>query len=338
MRVRERERGKKRFWQRKKATAPQPCLRKARWPWPPSAALMSASGSGDQRSGAAQPADDTFPNGAAQPVWAAANTLCVPVRVVSLNVGMPQSMLEADSPWNVRQMFKFIDMLESLGPLTRNDLVFCSEVGDAHRGIRVSDVDYQDIVQEAMPGAACSCSGAYLHIWNVRNRGTAVVETGTWTAAANHAATMHWQAFNIMYHDDDRSANRDAAQLAAAKVGLLVGNMHIPSGGSHPPTITTRRQVVEQALNHLICLRVDGVGWGRRPDFPVVRLLVGDCNLEKYDAEAITHTLRSANLAPVQEALRLNKWQVRDVQLPGPALESARKQDTRHNPKMAFAR
>ena len=91
----------------------------------------------------------------------------VGIRVVSFNFGMPQTMLLSDKKWNKTHMFNFRDVLQSLGHAVSNDFVFCSEVGDARKGFRAANVDFQHVVQEALPGAGCCSSGAYLHVWNV---------------------------------------------------------------------------------------------------------------------------------------------------------------------------
>ena len=234
---------------------------------------------------------------------------CVGIRVVSFNVGIPQSMLESTRKWNRQHVFRFRDVLTSLGAAAGNDFVLCSEVGDSRQGLGATSVDFQHLVQEALVGAASSTSGAYLNVWNVCQRAAAVVQSGTWTATSGHSTDMYWQAFDLTY--------RDASQLAAPKVGLLVGNMHIPVGRSSAPTHNTRRRIVEQALQHLAHLEVDA--WRARADFPVMRLLVGDCNLPKEAAEAATPLVRPPPLTALQRDFNLRRWQVlsTDAQLSG---------------------
>ena len=104
---------------------------------------------------------------------------CVGIRVVSFNFGMPQSMLESAKQWNKRHIFRFRDVLMSLGHAAGNDFVFCSEVGDVRKGFKAANVDCRNLVAEALAGADCSTSGAYLHVWNVEKQAAAVVASGT---------------------------------------------------------------------------------------------------------------------------------------------------------------
>ena len=251
---------------------------------------------------------------------------CVGIGVVSFNFGMQQSMLEADRRWNQKHVFRFRDVLSILGHAAGNDFVFGSEVGDARKGLRAANVDFQHIVQDALPGAACSSRGAYLHVWNVRQQAAAVVASGTWTAATAHTTDVHWQAYELTY--------RDASQLAARKVGVLVGNMHIPVGGSKAPTMTTRRRIVDQALTHLTRLDVDA--WHGRQNFPVMRLLVGDCNLNRQDAEAATQQVPEAPVTALQRDFKLRRSRVCDVRFPRQALARARRQNTRQNQNLTW--
>ena len=133
--------------------------------------------------------------------------------------------------------------------------VLSSEVGGTRQGFLAANMNFQYIVNEALPGAACSSSGAYLHVWNIHKQTAAVVKSDTWTATTGHSADMHWQAFDLTYRDAPQLADRDgpqladpgAQQLAAPKVGLLVGNMHIPVSSSKAPsqaTETTLRKEV----------------------------------------------------------------------------------------------
>ena len=131
---------------------------------------------------------------------------------------------------------------------------------------------------------------AYLSVWNVQEQAAAVVHSSTCSATTGHSTDVYWQALDLTYRDApplaDRDASqladRDALQLAAPKVALLVGNMHIPVGRASAPTKSTRRRIVEQALQRFTRLEVDA--WRGRANFPVMRVLVGDCNLNKEAA------------------------------------------------------
>ena len=236
------------------------------------------------------------------------------IRVVSFNMGMPQSMLDSDRRWRTQHVFKVRDVLTTLGHGASSDLVFCSEVGDMRKGFSASNVDYNHIMEDALPGASYVTSGAYLNVWNIQNRAAAVVASGTWSASRGHTTDMLWQAFDLTY--------RDAPQLA--KVGLLVGNMHI-TAGKHKASIPTKRRILQQALQHLTSLEVKE--WRERRDFKVMRLLVGDCNLTKEDAQAATQNvfLPRRMSTSLQRNLRVCQWEVCDDDFPGQVLETARK-------------
>ena len=279
----------------------------------------------DAVSVAPQAAFTTYRHGAAQPVEGNV-TECVGLRVVSFNLGIPQTMMDSCRQWNKKHIFTFRDVLNGLG-VAGNDFVFCSEVGDVRKGFKAANVDCRNLVAEALAGADCSTSGAYLHIWNVEKQAAAVVASGTWPVAGAHSVDVYWQAFDLTYRDASQVADRDVIQLAAPKVGLLVGNLHIPVGRTYAPSHQTRRRIVTSALQHLTGLQVDG--WRDRQDFPVMRLLVGDCNLDKQGAEAATQQNHTPLITALQRDLNLSHWQVCDGHFPGQALESARTQTSK---------
>ena len=68
-------------------------------------------------------------------------------------------------------------------------------------------------MQEALPGAACSSSGAHLTVWDVEKKAAAVVHSGTWTTTTGHSTDVHWQAFDLTYRDAPPLADRDARPL-----------------------------------------------------------------------------------------------------------------------------
>ena len=255
------------------------------------------------------------PSGASQPafqIYSLPDARCVSIKVVSFKLGMPQSMLESDRSWR-RAFYDVRDMLEKLGHGAGNDIVLCSEVGAMRRGFRASNVDWQHVVSEGLPVSDYESNGEYLSVWNVHTQAAKQVQFGTWTASTGHATDMHWQAFDLTYRDASQLADRAAPQLDAPKVGLLVGNMHIPVG-DHAPTKRTRRRILEQALQHLTKLQVDA--WRTREDFQVMRLLVGDCNLTKEDAFSATQSMQLPELTALQRHLAVRRWQACDAEFP----------------------
>ena len=267
----------------------------------------------DETSGASQPAFNIYPYAAAQRVAGNVETQFVGIRVVSFNMGMPQSMLDSDRRWRTTHVFKVRDVLRKLAHGAGSDLVLCSEVGDMRKGFSVSNVDYDHIIQDALPGAFYVTSGAYLNVWNIQNRAAAVVDSDTWSASVAHTTDMHWQAFDLTVRDAPQLADRAASQLAAPKVGLLVGNMHI-TAGKHKASIQTKRRILQEALQHLTTLQVDA--WRTREDFQVMRLLVGDCNLTKEDAFSATQSIQLPPLTALQRHLAVRRWQACDAEFP----------------------
>ena len=257
--------------------------------------------------------------GASQPEEKKA-TECVGIRVVSFNFGMPQGMMSSNT-WNKKHVFTFRNVLQCLGTGAECDFVFGSEVGDVrkgfnHKGLNQNSLDFRNVVADALPASSCSSSGAYLHVWNVNHEqaAAAVVAEDTWRGLTEHTSDMYWQAFDLTY--------RDAAQLEH-KVGLLVGNMHIPVGRVRPPSMPSRRKIVQNALQFLTDLQVDA--WHGRENFPIIRILVGDCNLSKETAMAVSQQDIVPQLTELQRQLELSQWQVGAVQFLRLPLESARR-------------
>ena len=255
------------------------------------------------------------PSGASQPafqIYSLPDARCVSIKVVSFNMSMPQSMLESDRSW-CRASHAVRNMLELLGHGAGNDIVLCSGVGDMRQGFQASNVDFHHVVSEGLPASDHESNGEYLSVWNLHTKAAKQVQFGTWTASTGHATDMHWQAFDLTYRDASQLADRAAPQLDAPKVGLLVGNMHIPVG-DHAPTKTTRRRILEQALQHLSTLQVDA--WRTREDFQVMRLLVGDCNLTKEDAFSATQNIHLPPLTALQRDLEVRRWEACDAEFP----------------------
>ena len=274
----------------------------------------------DESSSASQPASQICPYGAAQPLEKFV-AQCVGIKVV--NLGCTSLGLGLHVAGARRRAHKINDVLTKLGHPCAHDSVLCSEVAGC-KGFRSFVLDFRHFVQEDLPEPSYFTDGAYLNLSYVPIQIAAEVQAGTWTASTGQPSYMHWQAFDLTYRDASQLADRAAPQLDAPKVGLLVGNMHIPVG-DHVPTKTTRRRILEQALQHLTTLQVDA--WRTREDFQVMRLLVGNCNLTKEDAFPATQNvhLPPFALTSLQRNLRVCQWEVCDDDFPGQVLETARK-------------
>ena len=269
----------------------------------------------DESSSASQPASQICPYGAAQPLEKFV-AQCVGIKVV--NLGCTSLGLGLHVAGARRRAHKINDVLTKLGHPCAHDSVLCSEVAGC-KGCRSFVLDFRHFVQEDLPEQSYFTDGAYLNLSYVPIQIAAEVQAGTWTASTGQPSYMHWQAIDLTYAAP-RFAARDARQLAAPKVGLLVGN--IDTSAEHS---LAKERILQQALQHLTSLEVDA--WRFRKDFHIMRLLVGDCNLTKADAEAAVQnvSLPSSALTSLQRNLHVCQWEVCDDDFPGQVLETARK-------------
>ena len=269
----------------------------------------------DESSSASQPASQICPYGAAQPLEKFV-AQCVGIKVV--NLGCTSLGLGLHVAGARRRAHKINDVLTKLGHPCAHDSVLCSEVAGC-KGFRSFVLDFRHFVQEHLPEPSYFTDGAYLNLSYVPIQIAAEVQAGTWTASTGQPSYMHWQAIDLTYAAP-RFAARDARQLAAPKVGLLVGN--IDTSAEHS---LAKERILQQALQHLTSLEVDA--WRFRKDFHIMRLLVGDCNLTKEDAEAAMQNVRLPPFAltSLQRNLHVCQWEVCDDDFPGQVLETARK-------------
>ena len=269
----------------------------------------------DESSSASQPASQICPYGAAQPLETFVAE-CVGIKVV--NLGCTSLGLGLHVAGARRRAHKINDVLTKLGHPCAHDSVLCSEVAGC-KGFRSFVLDFRHFVQEHLPEPSYFTDGAYLNLSYVPIQIAAEVQAGTWTASTGQPSYMHWQAIDLTYAAP-RFAARDARQLAAPQVGLLVGN--IDTSAEHS---LAKKRILQQALQHLTSLEVDA--WRFRKDFHIMRLLVGDCNLTKEDAEAAMQNVRLPPFAltSLQRNLHVCQWEVCDDDFPGQVLETARK-------------
>ena len=237
-------------------------------------------------------------HGASQPV-AGGVVDCLALHIVSFNFGIEQQMIESARAWGKKHSVTLRDLLDGMGNTCSNDFIFGSEMGGVDQGFEQARISIKHIVNDALPGAACASSGAYLSVWNIKTAGAAaVVDEGTWSSPIGQRVHMRWQAFDITL--------RDASQLACKKVGFIVGNMHIPiPSKGKAPSRTTKRSIVKLALTHLALTVPEA--WRLYPseDFPVLRILVGDCNLEKDEAANATQDVDPAPISHLQRTCGL---------------------------------
>ena len=233
---------------------------------------------------------------------------CVAIRVVSYNFGIAQGMLESPKKWNHEHIFTFRNLLEKFGDICGFDFIFGCEVGDKRAGFKKAKLNLDHVVNNALASAGSCTEGAYLQIWNTREKVATLVRSGVWSADDNYQADVHWGAYDIHYREAFQFDVRGAPQPAIKRVGLLVANMHIPCG-KKPPSHVTRRKIVKDALKRVADMQV--LDWNVRDEFPVMRLLVGDCNLNLRDACAVVQELPAQQvITRLQRDLDLTRWQV----------------------------
>ena len=258
----------------------------------------------DESSSASQPASQICPYGAAQPLEKYV-AQCVGIKVV--NLGCTSLGLGLHVAGARRRAHKINDVLTKLGHPCAHDSVLCSEVAGC-TGFRSFVLDFRYFVQEDLPEPTYFTDSAYLSLSYVPIQIAAEVQAGTWTASTGQPSYMHWQAIDLTYAAP-RFAARDARQLAAPKVGLLVGN--IDTSAEHS---LAKKRILQQALQHLTSLEVDA--WRTREDFQVMRLLVGDCSLTKEDAFSATQSIQLPPLTALQRHLAVRRWQACDAEFP----------------------
>lgn len=172
------------------------------------------------------------------------------------------------------------------------------------------------IVRSALPTAEWETSGAYFSIHNCLAELPKVtsVQSGVFAIPCGRKVDLFWQMFTVDYRDDDdKDTTRGAAQPADSickkpMLGLSVGILHItiPSKGSSP-SMGTRREIVERALDFLAGLHSQE--WDMQ--LPIGRLLVGDFNMTKDEAEAATQDAQQpARCAPFHSFHGLSRWQL----------------------------
>ena len=233
---------------------------------------MAAWASQPETPGVSPPGLALHTHGASQPVGDGVVT-CPALRIVSFNFGIEQNMLTSERQWAQKHVYKFRDLLRSMGNTFSHDFIFGSEMGGVDQGFDEARICMKHIVNDALPGAACASSGAYLSVWNIKTPGAAaVVEEGTWTAPIGHRVHMRWQAFEITFllpRDASQLAGHDASELESKKVGFIVGNMHtpVPNKGKGPKT-PVKRSIVKSALTHLALTFVNGA-WAKEMLVPV---------------------------------------------------------------------
>ncbi len=235
----------------------------------------------------------------------------VSLTVLSFNFGIAQGMLDSDSRWPAHRekLHELFMAMETVGP----DFMFCTEMGGHRAGFQRAGTDFQELLRNAYCLASGQSSGAYAAAWNLSRRNAKLTETDTVHISGANDVDMMTTIFRVRGHAAPESAEQPcaASQRAEATVAVIVGNVHIRTPNKkRPPSLDLRRRIVRSCLNHLAGLRPDGVGTDL-VDVPVVRLLVGDCNLtEDHALQATQDTAPPASISSRQRETGLAFWSV----------------------------
>ena len=149
-------------------------------------------------------------------------------------------------------------------------------------------------------------------VWGLRQDTTGasqlVFETHPYSASPSVGSDVaHFM--ELEFRGASQLADRDVFQLAVSKFGLVVALPRAPSSA-------TQRRIMDQAAQDVSTLEVDA--FLTRLNLPVMRLLVGECNLSRQESET------ASQMVPSLPDFDVNRWQVGDAPFIRQAFDSAR--------------
>ena len=195
------------------------------------------------------------------------------LRVAPFTFGFDQGMMTGR---NARKHYNnFVRICAQLVEESDCDLLFACEVGGFRMGFRHAEIDLWHLLREPFGDRVQFAEiDNYVAVWNF----------GAWNghggAAQPAQVSLHGCAerYTIpmgIHQDVDAAITRfDVVTSDIGMCHVVVGNMHIVCGQS-PPSILTRQRAVR-----LLRDRLDGYVFA--PNIPVVRIMVGDNNLDSH--------------------------------------------------------
>ena len=242
------------------------------------------------------------------------------INIASLNVGMDQGMLANKRLWHSNST-KLAQVVGRLFNYYKNDMVFLSEFGSYRKGPEYSCLDlYATFGCVVGPEVLNTSIGPFCSIYNGL---TNLVQQGFYASSLSKQADMHWQAFLLQCptvtlgtpgddggESDGGGASQPASDSADIQIAFLVGNAHIVKGQNSSTTVPQRQTIVKEFLNFLANLDIGD--WKDCDDLPVVRVLIGDPNLDVGRAEeAVQDTDAPISGLPIQRVGgQLAQWHV----------------------------
>jgi len=218
--------------------------------------------------------------------------VCARVNIVSFNFGVQQTMLES-CKGGTKNALKLCRLLEKFGQGSDGDFIFGCELGGHREGFAAAEVDFENIVSEALPHAQSTTHGAYAVVYQSIAQ---LKDAGTFEPKSVCDAEMHWTIFEISFHG--------ASQPADVPVYLIAGNVHIRTPSNCPsPTMKTRRYLTQLCLNHLA-----GLGKECGDKAAVVRILCGDVNLRLCEAIPATQDCARPCSGIFSKTGALSRW------------------------------
>jgi len=278
--------------------------------------VMCDADAAEMYRGAAQPATQTrvtLGHGTSHTGADGTVTRCVTLNFSSFNFAVPQRMM-TDRVSGQRQLAnKVRSLIMQMGTLP-SDIVLGCNLGGMRLGPRYAEhVDMDVIVQTALPGADFLSEGADFVVYNTDGRKNITLKVSGVTAVqCGYDVDLFWNIFELNYRGASQSAaSSDGGDSDHPPVGFVVGILSIPSSfTAGNMTRAKRREIFRKSLDLLADAHFQE--WPR--DFPVARLLVGDCKMSEAEAVACLQDTEppaaSVQVSHPRRARALRSWQL----------------------------
>jgi hypothetical protein len=189
------------------------------------------------------------------------------------NFGIRQSMLRAGQPSFQTHMKNFTRVVAKLVEEGMLDILFGSEVGGFEQGFSKAGMNAEDFLQEPFANLHVIELDNTLAMWGFGGASQPVEVTPHGTPQIHRVKVgrlVHAAITQFIV-----GARGGASQ--PAKAFVVVGNLHIVAG-KNPPTVATKRRIVDLLRIHLDTFTAPEAG------MPIVRIIVGDDNFSTDQA------------------------------------------------------